>query len=607
MCGICGIFYFDQKKEVDHQELSVMIKSISHRGSDDEGIFAKGNFGFGNCRLSIIDIKGGHQPIFNEDQSLGIVFNGEIYNFLNLKNSLLKKGHKINTRSDTEVILHLYEDLGSKCLERLDGMFALAIFDFKKKELFLARDPMGKKPLYWASFGGKFVFASEPKAILAFPDFKRKVDQDSLTKYFFYGYVPSPNTIFEGIKRLSSGSFMLVKRSGIEEEKKFWEIDYSRKLEVLNEEEIKSKTKLLLKRAVEKRLVSDVPVGIFLSGGIDSSLVAALVPNKKIEAFTIGFEDKKMDESLDAKAVADYLGIKHNLRNFSNKEVLSTFPEALELMDEPNADPSILPTYLVSAFARTKVKVVLSGDGGDESFAGYPKYLGHFLLEKSLLGKMRRLPVCYAIASLVGSGKGKKFWQYASLPLYLRNQLWLNFLSVSKIEELTGTKLDLSDINKYHWTFNGKNPLDEAFFLDQKMTLADQNLVKVDRASMANSLEVRCPFLDKELVQFAAGLKFEDKIKGFKTKAILRVIAKDLLPKEIINLSKKGFGIPLKKWLDNELTDIKNHYLSIERIDKENLLNPQTVKQIIKDNNPDTIWKLLVFEVWADKWLKQGR
>jgi len=586
MCGICGVIDFDQNLVLE-EELRCMNGTLIHRGPDGEGYFILKNVGLANRRLSVIDLKFGSQPIHNEDKSLWITFNGEIYNFQKTRVSLQKKNHRFYTKTDTECILHLYEEEGANFVKKLDGMFALAIWDEKKKELLLARDPMGKKPLYWALFGSKFVFASEPKAILALPDFKRVIDRGSLSKYFFYGYVPSPNTIFKGINRLSAGSFMRVRKNVAEEEKKYWEIDYSGKFDDLSNEERKDQVKSLLKKAVEKRLVADVPIGVFLSGGIDSSLVAAFIPPKKVEAFTIGFEDSFFDESVYAKMVADHLGIKQNIKIFKNSEVFDLFPEALELMDEPMADPSILPTYLLSAFTGQRVKVALSGDGGDESFAGYPKYLAHFFLHKTGLEKV---PFPH-VANF-------------SSPLYLRNQLWISSLSAKEIGRITGVNLRFDELVKYHRIFNGKDILDEAFFLDQKMTLADQNLVKVDRASMANSLEVRCPFLDKALVEFSAKLPFKSKIGRFKTKYLLREIAKDVLPKEIINLPKKGFGIPLKKWLDCELKDFKNHYLSIEKINNENLLNTQAVQGIINDNNPDNIWKLLVFEVWVEKWLK---
>jgi len=596
MCGIAGIFNLNGDS-VEREDVSGMIQAIVHRGPDEKGTYTEGNVGLGSCRLSIIDLKTGQQPIHNEDKTLWIVFNGEIYNFIQLKRDLLKKGHKFYTQSDTEVILHLYEELGEKCLTKLDGMFALAIWDSTQKELLLARDPMGKKPLYWASFERKFVFASEPKAILAFLGFKRAINKDSLPKYFFYGYVPSPETIFKNIRRLPAGSFFSISQKGVGEIKSFWELDYSQKIN-LSREEVKNKTEELLKMAVKKRLIADVPIGIFLSGGIDSSLVAAFVPDRRIEAFTIGFEDQKTDESAAAKDVAKHLGIKQNLKIFSDKEVTGILPQALELMDEPMADPSILPTYLVSSFAREKVKVVLSGDGGDENFAGYPKYLAHYLLEKTLL---KNVPLHCPIGR--PDGKFWSFLTYARFPLELRNQLWLSSLSLAEVKRLTGYEVCFEDIEGYHQIFNGNDPLDEALFLDQKMTLADQFLVKVDRASMANGLEVRCPFLDKKLVEFAAKIPFGIKIKNFRKKSILREMAEGVLPKKIINLPKKGFGIPLGKWLEYSLRPLLKEYLSAKKIKQEGVLDPRVVTQILKDENWSAIWKLLVFEIWFEKWL----
>lgn len=598
MCGICGIINLDQNLVLE-KELRCMNGTLIHRGPDGEGYFILKNVGLASRRLSVIDLKSGSQPIHNEDKGLWIVFNGEIYNYRQLKKELVQKGHRFYTESDTEVIIHLYEEEGEACLNKLDGMFALAIWDEKKKELLLARDPMGKKPLYWALFGSKFVFASEPKAILALPGFKRIIDRDSLSKYFFYGYVPSPNTIFKGIKKLSSGNFMYVRKNIAGEEKKYWEIDYSGKFDELGPGEMKNKVKSLLKKSVEKRLVADVPVGVFLSGGIDSSLVAAFIPSKKVEAFTIGFEDSFFDESVYAKMVADHLGIRQNIKIFSNREVFGILPKALELMDEPMADPSVLPTYLLAAFTAQKVKVALSGDGGDESFAGYPKYLAHFFLHRT---GFEKLPFWHAIASQ--KGRVGKLLANSSFPLYLRNQFWISSLSAGEIRKMTGVNLRLDELEKYHTIFNGRDALDETFFLDQKMTLSDQNLVKVDRASMANGLEIRCPFLDKALVEFSAKIPYKSKIGRFKTKSLLREIAKDLLPKEIINLPKKGFGVPLKEWLGNELKPLINENLSLKKIKEEGILNPEVVGRILKRKNQDAIWKLLVFEIWREKWLK---
>lgn len=597
MCGICGIFSFGGKS-VLREDLLKMNGELFHRGPDEEGSYCHNNIGLGSRRLSIIDLKSGRQPIHNEDKRFWVVFNGEIYNYKELRFSLEKKNHRFYTNSDTECLVHLYEDEGPGFVNKLDGMFAFAIWDEKGKRLFLARDPMGKKPLYYSVFDGKFVFASEPKAILSLPGRTREIEKGSLSRYFFYGYVPSPDTIFKGINRLPAGYLMKVDSHGQTEVRKYWDVSYKNKVN-LSFNEAKKETLILLEKAVKKRLIADVPVGVFLSGGIDSSLITALIPTKKVEVFTIGFEDKSSDESENAQKIANHLGLKQNLRIFSDREVASLMPKILSTMDEPMADVSILPTWLLSSFTRKKVKVALSGDGGDEDFGGYPKYIAHFIAEKY---KLKYLPgkIIYKFFN----GKQSSFFRYVNEAPYRRNQYWISSLTASEVENLTEEKLSFAELEKYHNEFDGNNIVDEALYLDQKLTLADEFLVKVDRASMANSLEVRCPFLDKALVKFSASLSVSMKIRNFQTKAILREIAKDLLPEEITKLPKKGFGIPLKKWLSVDLMSLRNEYLSKERIMKEGILNYKAVNDFIERQDYDFIWKLLIFEIWMEKWLK---
>ena len=605
MCSISGIWEFNPKKRINPLFLRKMLKAMSHRGPDEEGIWVEKNIGIANKRLSIIDLETGHQPISNEDKTLWIVFNGEIYNFPQLRNKLIKKGHKFSTKTDTEIILHLYEEEGEKCLKKLDGMFAFALWDKKKKFLFLARDPLGQKPLHWTIFENKFVFSSEIKGILSYPGFKKEIDRQSLVKYLLYGFVPAPDSIFQGIKKLLPGYYMIVKKNGQIKEKQYWEIDYSKKIKI-PKEEIKKETVKLLEKAVEKRLISDVPLGVFLSGGVDSGLVVAMMTKfilpSQIQAFSIGFKEKAFDESEFAEKTAKHLGIKHHLKIFSQKELLDLIPKVVNFLDEPMADPSILPTSLLASFTHKSLKVALSGDGGDESFAGYPKYLAHWFLEK--IPKRLRNDLKHLSSIKFFPQKWRTFLRYASFPLYLRNQLWINPFSSSEVAELTGEEVSLTDLERYHQLFNGKNLLNEAFFLDQKLTLPDLYLVKTDRASMINSLEIRCPFLDKKLVEFTAQIPFELKLQGFRTKSLLREIALDFLPKEIVLQPKKGFGIPLKKWLNNDLKSLVEKELSSGKIEKEGILNSQKVKEILKQNNPQQIWTLLVFELWLKKWLK---
>lgn len=599
MCGICGIYNFNQTK-VEKEKLIKMCRSLKHRGPNDEGLYVSKNIGLGNRRLSIIDLGGGHQPVHNEDETIWITFNGEIYNFLKLRESLLKKGHRFYTNSDTEVIIHLYEEYKEKCVDKLNGMFAFGIWDGKKEQLFLVRDPVGEKPLFWTVFENKLLFASEIKAILAFSGFVREIDEDSLAKYFLYNFIPSPQSIFKGIKKLLPGYFLIIGKKGEIKEKKYWEIDYSKKLSEVGFEEVKGQVENVLEKAVEERLISDVPLGVCLSGGVDSSLVTSIMAKKigadRVEAFTIGFREKSFDESDYASMVAKHLKVKHHLRIFSQKELFHLLPKVVEVLDEPMADSSILPTFLLSEFAGEKIKVVLSGDGGDESFGGYPKYLAHWFLEKSRLNKLPFLSLC-------GNSLGRfgKFIKYMSSPLYLRNQLWINNYSKEEVKQLTGQRTDFSDIEKYHRVFNGKDILDEAFFLDQKLTLADLYLVKTDRASMANSLEIRSPFLDKNLVELGARIPFEVKLKGFRTKALLKEIALKYLPAEAIFRPKKGFGIPLKKWLEGEARPLIKKTILRK---KDSVLNSAKVAEIVEKGTSHQIWSLLIFNLWKERWLK---
>lgn len=605
MCGIAGVFEFNTGKAVDERILKVMNRSLSHRGPDDEGIYLEGNIGLGNRRLSIIDVGGGHQPIHNEDRSLWIIFNGEIYNFLKLRADLINKGHQFYTRTDTETILHLYEEMGEECVKRLDGMFAFAIWDEKEGSLFLARDPLGKKPLHWGTFNNKFVFASEIKGVLAHPEFKKEIDRQSLAKYLLYGFVPAPATIFKGIKKLLPGHFMVVRENGEVRKERYWELNYSEKTKV-SEKEVKRETKRLLKEAVKKRLLADVPLGVFLSGGIDSSLVVAmmteLIPPSQVQAFSIGFLEKEVNELPYARAVADHLGVTHHFKNFSQKDVLELMPRIADFLDEPMADPSILPTFLLSSFVKEGVTVALSGDGGDENFAGYPKYLAHHLLEKTRLGKL-------PLSSVSGffPGKFEAFLHYASYPLHLRNQLWISHFSPTEVEELLGERASFDDPERYHQRFNGQNSLDEAFFLDQNLTLPDLYLVKTDRASMAASLEVRCPFLDKSLIEFSATIPAGLKLKNFQTKSLLKKIALERLPENVVNRPKRGFGIPLGKWLSGELGPLVKEKLDPIKIKNEGLFNSQAVAGILERGNPTQIWTLLVFELWREKWMKSEK
>ena len=624
MCGICGILSFDPEKPVDQKVLERMCDVIYHRGPDDNGIFITPKIGLGVRRLSIIDIDGGHQPIHNENFSSWIVFNGEIYNFLELREDLIKTGHHFYTRTDTEVILHLYEEFGEQCLEKLNGMFAFCIYDGEK--LFLARDRFGEKPLYYAFIDGQFVFGSELKTILQHPLNKKNIDLKSVEKYLFFGHVPAPHTIFEGIKKLPQGSKLVLTKNGKIAIDSFWRMA-SNPANYVDESKTKQEILESLKNSISHRLISDVPLGIFLSGGVDSSLIAnilsGIIPPRMVKAFTIGFEDKRFDETGYAHMVADELGITHEIRVFTKSEVFDVILKIAAFLDEPMADPSIVPTYLLSCFARQSVKVALSGDGGDELFGGYPKYVAHkyALYYDKIPAWLRKftnkiIEKSQTFPDRLFRPKVKRFLMGLIFPPEVRNYVWIAPFYPSEISLLFGNRINgnalFEDIYLQSKSLNVKNTLDKMMYLDANITFPDLYLVKVDRASMACSLEVRLPFLDEGLVSLSERLPFRMKVKGATTKYILKEAARKLLPAPIIDRKKMGFGIPLSGWFRNELKPFALEILSEEKIRNAGIFNHEYVKQLLTDHfnevkdNSNKIWALLIFQIWFDKWYKSN-
>ena len=419
--------------------------------------------------------------------------------------------------------------------------------------------------------------------------FKQQIDYNSLAKYFLFGFVPAPATIFKHKTKPISDLLRL---------------DYSQKITDWSEKEIKQEVINQIRKAVKTYLPNEFPVGIFLSGGVDSGLTAAIIREfllpSQIYAFSIAFKEKEVDESHYAKITAQHLGLKHHfIKVFSGEQAIKLMPQIGEILQEPMADPSLLVTLFLFSFAKTKVKTAFLGDGGDENFAGYPKYLAHSFLSKTHFDK---LPLSFLARFL--SGRAGAFFRYADYPLYLRNQFWINPFSTKEVKELTGIKVKLDDLEKCHQLFNGKEPLDEAFFLDQNLTLHDLYLVKTKQASKATGLNICCPLLSKELFEFCAKIPFNLKLKNWQTKSLLKEIALDFLPKQVVCGPKKGFGIPLDKWLKNDLKDLVLKELSPQKIKQQGILNSEAVKQILKKENPNQIWTLLVFQLWLKKWLK---
>jgi asparagine synthase (glutamine-hydrolysing) len=609
-----------------------MGAALRHRGPDDEGevIFATAaaSIGLGHQRLSIIDLSpAGKQPMANEDETVWVTFNGEIYNYQELRDGLQKRGHRFRSSSDTEVILHLYEELGPQCLDQLNGMFAFALWDAKQESLFLARDRTGKKPLHYCILAGYFLFASEIKALLQHPQVERNLDYKALHKYLAYEYVPAPQTIFQSIKKLEPGHY-LIYRNGTVEITQYWDVPIEdQPISARTEPQIIEELRGLLENAVRARLVADVPVGLFVSGGLDSGLIAAMARRAKqsLECFSIGFEEASFDESRYAEQVARTLGLKHHLKVFGAQEMLGAIQRLPEILDEPLADPSVLPLYLLSQFASQHMKVVLSGDGGDELFAGYQTYQAHKLVTRydalprfvreSIKAAAFNLPVSHGYLSL--DFKLKQFLRGVGVSSEVRFFLWRGAFNNSERQELLNPEVRQAlhqenayeDIYRYVRQSGLTKELERILYLSMKLYLQDSNLVTVDRASMANGLEVRSPLLDRDVVDFVCRLPMEYKINGLKTKYILKKAAEGYLPHNIIYRKKQGFGVPLAKWLGDELKDFMLDYLSEARITRQGIFHYPYVKRLIDEqlaktkDHREALWTLLVFQTWYDRYM----
>jgi len=630
MCGIVGFLTLKASDIPPYDILRRMREILAHRGPDDLGEYIRpfdhaGPFLFlGHRRLSIIDLSGGHQPLSNEDGTVWVIFNGEIYNFKELREELKSREHRFQTHSDTEVIAHSYEEYGEECFRRFNGMFAIAIWDESRKRLILARDRLGKKPLYFSVLNDTFLFASELKAILSYPDFPRKVDPSSLIKYLFYEFVPCPHTIFRDAKKISSGSYLIWEKGRIEQ-KTYWFPYGPGGGEKLSETEAELRMTELLRQSVKRRLISDVPLGVFLSGGIDSSAITAFAQEEvpgKVKTFSIGFEDPSFDESKYASQVSQFLRTEHHEQQMTPSDLLHIVPNLPDILDEPMADASILPTYLLSKFTREYVTVALGGDGGDELFAGYPTYLAHKFARQyeHFLGSLH--PVIHFLGNLLPVSdnnisfdfKVKKFLSGIGYPDGIRNSVWLGSFSFPEIGEVVSSEIlnhfdptrMVEEISSYEKAFPKRDLTTLLQYLDLKLYLQESILVKVDRASMACSLEVRAPFLDYELVEFVMGLPSELKLNGFTSKYVLKKAMKPFLPKEVIQRKKKGFGVPIAKWVKGPLRELFKELLSPDRLRREGFLNPEYVETLLKEHlvnkrdNRKQLWTLLVWELWID-------
>jgi len=633
MCGICGIAVTPGGPRVSSEILAGMCRQIVHRGPDDEGFYADDHVGLGNRRLSIIDVEGGHQPLSNEDGTIWIAYNGEAYNFSEIRDELIGCGHAFKTRSDTETMVHAYEEWGTAFIRRFRGMFAFALWDKKKRRLLLVRDRVGIKPLYYTRLAdGALVFGSELKAILAYPAVKREIDPQALDLFLTLEYIPAPHSIFKNIFKLPAGCFLTYENGRIAVEK-YWDIEpgepgdeaaRKRSLPSLMDE-----LYALLKESVKLRLISDVPLGAFLSGGIDSSTVVGLMRElgaSPLRTFSIGFKDTSYDELAHARRIAKLFDTAH--------EELIIEPRALELteklvrhLDEPLGDFSIFPTFLVSQMARAHVKVALSGDGGDELFAGYEHYQAQRISRFPLVGAGAR--AAGQVTSRLRPGERKKgpwnklrrFTQAFENEKGLRHLRWMMFLS-DRAKDGLYTEALKRQLGGIH-SLRERPPFDRVFdrledfdrttgelYLDLKTYLVDDIMVKVDRMSMATSLEAREPLLDHKLVEFAFRLPGKLKLHGLTTKWIFKKTVERLIPKENIYRRKEGFSIPIKHWLRVELRDLMENYLSEKRISEGGLFQYTPIRDMKnshirgRENYSHQLWALMIFEIWREKYLK---
>ncbi|GAK51950.1 asparagine synthase (Glutamine-hydrolyzing) [Candidatus Moduliflexus flocculans] len=630
MCGICGIANYLETEAVEERLLISMRDALTHRGPDDSGLFVDGRVGLGHRRLSIIDLSTGVQPIHNEDSSCWIVFNGEIYNYRALRKELEQAGHRFYTNTDTEIILHLYEQEGEKMLQKLNGMFAFCIWDRPQQTLFLARDRLGKKPLYYTLNSSAFLFGSELKALLRHPSVSREIDFFSLSKYLTYEYVPAPHTLIRGVQKLKPGHSLTYRVQTHElSTKKYWDIPIAEDaIAYMSEESYVEELLQLLREAVRDRLLSsDVPVGIFLSGGLDSSTIAALAceVSQQVKTFTIGFDEASFDESRYANQVADVLGTDHHVDVLDIRKAHTLLPDIMNYLDEPIGDASIIPTYLLSRFTAQHVKVALGGDGGDELFAGYPTFQAlrmiHYYnifppeIRNIFHRAAAKLPVSHKNISfdfkikqlLRGTGVSHEIMFFRWMGSF--NEREKKALFHPDLQNAIAHENPYSDLLDYVRESNLYETFERVLYLMTKLYLQDDILVKVDRATMANSLEARAPLLDTRFVEFAAKLPTQYKLHRLTTKYLLKKAALKVLPKEIVYRKKKGFGIPVAKWICEDMKGMFLHYLSPERLKKDGLFQYPFIEQLLyehwalKKDNRKLLWTLLIFQMWKERWI----
>jgi asparagine synthase (glutamine-hydrolysing) len=624
MCGIAGVVSATRESDITEALVHHMCEQIVYRGPDDEGILVQDGAGLGMRRLSIIDLSGGHQPVFNEDRSAWVVFNGEIYNFPELRPELEKRGHRFYTKTDTEVIIHLYEEMGAECVQKLRGMFSLAIYDQTKRKLVLARDRLGKKPLHYALLKDKLYFGSEIKSILAVAPGLAEVNAQGLLEYLYYGYIPDPITVFTGIQKLPPGHLLEFEKGKIHI-RQYWDLPQYNTHVPKSEEECLEELEGRLLEATRIRLISDVPLGAFLSGGTDSSTIVALMARASsgpVKTFSIGFTKADFNEAEYARMVARKFGTDHH-EMILEPDVVETVEHLTSSLEEPFGDSSMLPTYYVSQMARQHVTVALSGDGGDEIFAGYDRYRIHssrrfFEYIPKWARKFYRDQV---FPRLPNGMQGRGFSYNVTLPWRERYVDGLSFvpaferdaplLSDDFRQILRRCDDPQNALLRYFANAPARDPVSELLYVDTKTYMPADILTKVDRMSMLNSLEVRVPILDYQFVEWVTGLPPQWKLRGSTQKYILRKLAERVgVPREALNRPKQGFALPLVHWMRNELKDVLMILLEPRTLQR-GYFEADGIRKLMNDHLyggrvlTGRIWRLLMFELWHRNFLEK--
>lgn len=629
MCGICGIIDYNRDNLVEEERLRKMCQELKHRGPDDEGIYIKKDkvcIGLGHRRLSIIDLSAeGHQPISNEGKDIWMVFNGEVYNFQELRHGLKGKGHIFKSNTDCEVVIHLYEEYGQECVDYIRGMFAFAVWDEKRKILFAARDRLGKKPFFYSYHNGRLCFASELTALLASGLVEKEVNLEAIDYYLTLGYIPAPFSIYKTVSKLPPAHILQLKDGKITF-RQYWKLDYAEKIKI-SEREACEEILRLLKEATRVRLYSDVPLGAFLSGGIDSSTIVGIMSQispGKIKTFSIGFEEEGYSELSYSRKIADKFGTEH-YEFMVRPQALKILPLLVERYGEPYADSSCIPTYYVSEQTKKYVTVALNGDGGDENFSGYERYqaMKASQIYQNFPGIIKK--TCEAVISALPDSlepknklrRIKRFFQGVNLPLEKRYLRWIGIFDEGLQNKLYSTHFrdrltkeqPLGWLSQYLNNYPRLDLTDTLLMTDVNSNLAYDLLVKMDIASMANSLETRSPFLDQEFMEFTARLPSEYKMKGFVKKYILKKTVKNILPKANIYRSKMGFGIPVGSWFRQDLKEFVKEMLLSEPSLKRGYFQPEALRVIVLDHTEGRkdytfqLWALLMLELWHKRFI----